>query len=419
MNIAIIGGGAAGFFCSIWLKRLLPEASVTIYEAGLKPLSKVALTGGGRCNLTNSFKYISNLKVAYPRGNQAIKRAFNLFSPEDTYKFFEKELRVKLVTQEDECVFPASQSAMEIVNALIDNALQKGVVLKTKHKVAKIEQGYKIHFSDNTSAAADSVVVTTGGAPKEEFLSFLKPFDLEIVPPTPSLFTFNLKESASKGILSNLQGIVVENVTLSIPGTNFKSKDTLLITHWGISGPATLKLSSYASRYLAENYYHAPLLIRWMEQSEIEDFIKHNQSESSSKQIQNTHPQAISKRLWEYILEKAQIRKDITWREIKNKGLSKLAQTLLNDSYTISSKGEYKEEFVTCGGVALSNVNLNTLESKRYKGLYFAGEVLDIDAITGGFNLQAAWSCGYAVSNAIYSAEKESLSAPQSGHTQS
>lgn len=409
MKIAIIGGGAAGFFCAIWLKNNMPDADVTIYEAGTKPLAKVAVTGGGRCNLTNSFKNISNLKIAYPRGEQAIKRAFNLFSPRDTFHYFEKVLGVKLVTQSDECVFPASQRAMEIVNTLIETALQKGAVIKTKHNATEVRhnedaQNYTIVFSNGESATSDCVVVTTGGAPKDEYLKFLKHFDLEIVPPTPSLFSFNLKESLpenKEAALSELQGIVVENATLSIPGTKFKAKDILLITHSGISGPATLKLSSYASRYLAENDYNAPLLIRWIEQNEIDEFISHNKASSSDKQIQNTHPQQIPSRLWEYILHKAGIRKDIVWKEIKSKGLEKLSQALLNDSYTIVSRGEYKEEFVTCGGVALSNVNLNTLESKKYKGLYFAGEVLDIDAITGGFNLQAAWSCAYVAAYSI------------------
>lgn len=414
-NIAIIGGGAAGFFCAIWLKKFMPDSSVTIYEAGAKPLAKVAVTGGGRCNLTNSFKNISNLKTAYPRGEQAIKRAFNLFSPRDTFDFFEKELGIKLVTQADECVFPASQRAMDIVNTLIDTAVQKGVAIKTKHRVSKIsrcetkvsadsislaDSPFTLSFTEASSAKADCVVVTTGGTQKEKYLDFLQDFDLEIVTPTPSLFSFNLEDSRS---LSELQGIVVDNVTLSLPGTKFKATDTLLITHWGISGPATLKLSSYASRCLAECNYYASLNIRWMEQEQIDSFIKLNQTNSHSKQLQNTHPQQIPSRLWKYILEKVGIRKEQTWGEIKKKGLEKLTQTLLTDSYTISSQGEYKEEFVTCGGVALSNVNLNTLESKEYPGLYFAGEVLDIDAITGGFNLQAAWSTGYVVAVGIAS----------------
>ena len=420
MNIAIIGGGAAGVFCSIQLKTFLPQSAVTIYEAGNKPLAKVAITGGGRCNLTNSFKNISNLKNAYPRGEQLIKRAFKTFSPQQTYNYFEKELGVSLVTQEDECVFPRSQNAMEIVNALINKAMSLGVQIETNHRVSSVQLAggngkiteskhnshkYLISFHSShkdrkiNSVSADYVIVTTGGAPKTEFLNFLKELDIKIIPSTPSLFTLNLNESNP---FSSLQGIVVKNVTLSIPGTNFKSHDTLLITHWGISGPATLKLSSYASRYLAENQYNAPLQIRWMEEKQIEEFISYNILHSPSRQIQNTHPQSIPKRLWSYILSNASLREEITWKEIKKKGVNKLVQIILNDSYRISSKGEYKEEFVTCGGVSLSEIDLYTLESKRYKGVYFAGEVLDIDAITGGFNLQAAWSCAYSVAAAIH-----------------
>ena len=390
MKVAIIGAGAAGCFCAIELKRRLPSADVTVYESGRKPLAKVAITGGGRCNLTNSFEGISSLAEAYPRGERLMKRVFRTFNHEDTWQWFENE-GVKLTLQEDHCVFPASQDAMEIVNLLTTRMRQYGVKVLTGTRVDNVRQ---------LACEYDAVVVTTGGIPKPEGYSILDGLDLEIIPPVPSLFTFNLPSSPVR----ELMGTVVENATASLAGTSFKASGPLLITHWGMSGPAILKLSSYAARYLADCGYQATLLVSWIESgkdSEIRERLHSMADEHSRKVVINTHPEELPSRLWNYLVTKSGIREDSRWSELGSKSINRLANTLGTDEYSIRGKSRFREEFVTCGGVALSNIDQETLECKKHPGLFFAGEILDVDAITGGFNLQAAWSTGYRTAVSI------------------
>lgn len=436
MKIAIIGAGAAGCFCAVELKRRMPSASVEVFEAGAKALAKVAITGGGRCNLTNSFEGISSLSAAYPRGDKLMKRLFRTFDQKSAWQWFENE-GVKLVLQEDHCVFPASQDAMEIVNTLLARMRQAGVTLHTKRKVTGIfprpDGGYTLSVSelskvqslrhaqlprgsvaelvegpmpqkyqrrDDRNFQADIVVVTTGGSPELSGLGMLDGLELEIVPPVPSLFTLNLPGSPVR----ELMGTVVDNANASLVGTKLKAAGPLLITHWGMSGPAILKLSSYAARYLAEKEYSATLSVNWfggLGEQDVRDRILSLSKDNPQKQILNSHPSELPSRLWAYMITKAGIREDTRWAELGSKGMNRLVNTLINDEYQIRGKSRFKEEFVTCGGVALSNINLNTLESKNHPGLYFAGEVLDVDAITGGFNLQAAWSMGYTVARSI------------------
>lgn len=442
MKVAVIGAGAAGCFCAIELKRRIPSASVEVFEAGPKALAKVAITGGGRCNLTNSFEGISSLSEAYPRGDKLMKRLFRSFDNNDTWRWFENE-GVRLVLQSDHCVFPASQNAMEIVSTLLARMRQEGVVLHTNHKVTGIfprsEGGYTLstEFSGRQSLrqaqrpvcsapapvksvpelvegptlpnsqrqhrldySADIVIVTTGGSPKLSGLGFLDALNLEIIPPIPSLFTFNIPGSPVR----ELMGTVVENASASIAGTKFKANGPLLITHWGMSGPVILKLSSYAARYLADNEYSATLSVNWLGDSSeqgVRDRISSLSKDNPQKLILNTHPSELPSRLWAYLISKVGIREVSRWAELGSKGMNRLVNTLINDEYQIRGKSRFKEEFVTCGGVALSNINLNTLECKTHSGLYFAGEVLDVDAITGGFNLQAAWSMGYVIAQSI------------------
>ncbi len=253
---------------------------------------------------------------------------------------------------------------------------------------------------DNHEYSADIVVVTTGGSPKFSGLGFLDGLNIEIIPPVPSLFTFNIPGSPVR----ELMGTVVDNASASLSGTKYKATGPLLITHWGMSGPAILKLSSYAARYLAENEYAATLSVNWFGDTVEQVFRERILSLSkgnSQKLILNTHPSELPSRLWTYLISKCGIREDARWAELGSKGMNRLVNTLCNDEYQIRGKSRFKEEFVTCGGVALSNINLSTLECKTHPGLYFAGEVLDVDAITGGFNLQAAWSMGYVVARSI------------------
>ena len=389
-RIAVIGAGAAGCFCAAELRRRRPAVKVDVYESGPKPLAKVAITGGGRCNLTNSFEGIRSLGEAYPRGERLMKRLLRVFSQEDTWRWFE-DAGVPLVLQDDHCVFPRSQDAMDIVHALLRR--MEGVNLLLRTPVHAIGPDLTVD-----GEAYDAVVVTTGGAPKG--LPLLEGLDLEWVPTAPSLFTFTIQDEG----LRALMGLVVE-ATVSIPGTTFKADGPLLITDWGLSGPAVLKLSSYAARHLHDAGYKAPLSVNWLSLSEAETraLLEELSTANPRKQVSNTPPAGLQARLWNYLTVKAGLRLDIRWAELGSKGLNKLVNTLAQDSYTIAGKTKFRDEFVTCGGVALSNLNPATLESKQYPGLYFAGEVLDIDAITGGFNLQAAWTTGYVAAQSIAS----------------
>ena len=389
-RIAVIGAGAAGCFCAAELRRRLPAVKVDVYESGPKPLAKVAITGGGRCNLTNSFEGIRSLGEAYPRGERLMKRLLRVFSQEDTWRWFEAA-GVPLVLQDDHCVFPRSQDAMDIVHALLRK--MEGVNLMLRTPVHAIGPDLTVD-----GEAYDAVVVTTGGAPKG--LPLLEGLDLEWVPTVPSLFTFTIQDEG----LRALMGLVVE-ATVSLPGTPFKADGPLLITDWGLSGPAVLKLSSYAARHLHDAGYQAPLSVNWLSLSEAETraLLEELSAANPRKQVSNTPPEGLQARLWNYLTVKAGLRPDIRWAELGSKGLNKLVNTLTQDNYAIAGKTKFRDEFVTCGGVALSNLNPATLECKQYPGLYFAGEVLDIDAITGGFNLQAAWTTGYVAAQSIAS----------------
>ena len=391
-NIAVIGAGAAGCFCAAELRRRLPDARVDVYEAGPRPLAKVAVTGGGRCNLTNSFEGIRSLAEAYPRGDRLMKRLLRVFSQEDTWRWFESA-GVPLVLQEDHCVFPRSQNAMDIVHALLRR--MDGVNLRLRTPVKSVMPGSNGHLLVD-GEAYDAVVVTTGGAPKG--LPMLDGLDLEWVPTVPSLFTFTIRDEG----LRNLMGLVV-NASVSIPGTAFKADGPLLITDWGLSGPAVLKLSSYAARYLHEAGYKAPLLVNWLARNEaqVRGILQELADGNSRKQVTSIPPAGLQARLWNYLTIRAGLRGDIRWAELGSKGLNRLVATLTQDTYAIAGKTKFRDEFVTCGGVSLNNIDPSTLACKRYPGLYFAGEVLDIDAITGGFNLQAAWTTGYAVAQSI------------------
>ena len=391
-RVAVIGAGAAGCFCAAWLRDLAPELSVTVYEAGPKPLAKVAVTGGGRCNLTNSFEGIRSLKEAYPRGERVMQRALKAFSQEDTIRWFTAH-GVPCVLQEDHCWFPKSQNAMDVVNALL-NAMS-GVELRL-HTPAVLSVPPVIPSEVEGSLSVggetfDSVVFTPGGISAGFSL-----LDLDIVPPVPSLFTFTVPDAA----LRSLMGLVVD-ASIGIQGTSFKAGGPLLITDWGFSGPATLKLSSYAARHLAETGYKATLSVNWLQKAEAEvrELLGKTAAEHPQKLVSSVH--LLPQRLWDHLIRKAELREDLRWAELGSKGLNKLVSVLTNDTYPLAGKSRFREEFVTAGGVGIGNLNLNTLECKKHPGLYFAGEVLDIDAITGGFNLQAAWSTGYVCARSI------------------
>ena len=422
LRIAIIGGGAAGCFCAIGAKRRLPEADVTLFEAGPKLLAKVAVTGGGRCNLTNSFRDIAltgqepgkmRLAEVYPRGEQVMRRALRVLSPADTQRWFEAE-GVRLVTQEDQCVFPASQDAMQVVRTLERCLRQAGVRVRLNAPVGRIEamaEGFKIlrqalddkreALEDKREAQedmADKVVVCVGGSSREK-LERLLPEGVAVSACVPSLFTLKVPDAG----LRALMGTVVERAALALAGTKFRAAGTLLLTDWGVSGPATLRLSSYAARHLAENGYGGTLLVNWLDATEAEarEWIAATAAAHPQKQAAGTPPAGITARLWRHLLGRAALREDLRWAELGSKGAARLAATLTADAYPVSGRARFKEEFVTCGGVDLSGLDLARLESKTHPGLHFAGEALDVDALTGGFNLQAAWSTAALVAASL------------------
>ena len=392
-SVVIIGGGAAGCFCAAELSRLCPEVGITVLEAHGHPMAKLAVTGGGRCNLTNTFQGVTSLSEVYPRGDKFMRKVLGRFGWQDTCRWFE-ENGVRLTAQPDHCIFPVSQDAMQIVRTLERLMREGGVTVRCGCKVESIGPDLQIVTASGEVMRPSAVVLTSGGGTS----GILEGTGIELVPDVPSLYTLKIED---KGLRS-LMGTVVENTSLGIAGTNFRSSGTLLLTDWGVSGPATLRLSSYAARHLAENGFQGTLLIGWLgrEEEPVRNIIR-AMACSSAKMVANTHPPQLSDRLWRFLVARAGIREDARWGEIGAKSVSRLAGVLTADTYPISGRARWKEEFVTCGGVALSGVKPETMESRVVKSLHFAGEVLDIDAVTGGFNLQAAWSTAYIAANAI------------------
>lgn len=390
MRTAIVGGGAAGFFLAINLKEMLPAMDVTILERSQRVLAKVEVSGGGRCNCTNSFADVSDLSQVYPRGHRLLKRLFKQFDHRDAYQWFERH-GVRLTTQDDNCVFPASQDSHTIINSFLYEA--------RRHDI-KICTGVRVQRLDTLLADYDFVAVCTGGSPRLEGLQWLADAGHEIAAPVPSLFTLSIDDT----VLHGLMGTVVDGVTVGIPGTKLRADGPLLVTHWGVSGPAVLRLSSYAARHLSEAAYRVPIAVNWTgcREPEVLGELQSLMSRQPQKQLQTVRPFALPARLWEYLLQKTLgARAQNRWQNLNAKELNRLTNTLVNDQYTTSGRAAFRDEFVTCGGVALGSVNPATLESRHVPRLYFAGEVLDIDGVTGGFNFQAAWTTAYTVASAI------------------
>ena len=388
MKTAIIGGGAAGFFLAVNLKEMMPEMKVTIFERSQHVLAKVEISGGGRCNCTNTFEEVTDLSQVYPRGHRLLKRLFKGFDQQDAYAWFERH-GVPLVVQDDQCVFPEAQDSHAIINCFLSLAHRYHI---------EIRKGAKIQSLDDVRGY-DYVAVTTGGSPKGEGLRWLADLGHEIEPPVPSLFTFSISDKR----LQALMGVVTDAEAM-IPGTKLRASGPLLITHWGLSGPAVLKLSCHAARYLAEHDYQSPLVIRWLSltDQEITSLLYEQVVTQPKKQLTTYNPFGLQQRLWTYLVEKAlDTRAQVRWAELNKKDVNRLVNVLLNDTYHIAGRAPFKDEFVTCGGISLKAINPSTLESKHVPHLFFAGEVLDIDGVTGGFNFQAAWTTAYTVAKAI------------------
>ena len=390
-NIAVIGGGASGFMAAITAKETNISSNVTIFEKTDKLLAKVKISGGGRCNVTNATYSLSKLIKSYPRGGKKLKKSFNIFNTKNTVTWFESK-GVKLKTEEDNRIFPLSNNSESIVNALINTAEELAIRVSVKSNVSKIQlskQGFILNIN-NEKLLFEKIIIASGGSAKSSGFEWISSLGYKIINPVPSLFTFNMP----KNPITKLMGLSVSDVTVSIKGSSLKQTGPLLITHWGMSGPAILKLSSWGARDLADLNYDFTVQVNWLTLNE--EIVREKIMKiSSNKKIYNHNPFIIPKRLWLFILEKLEIPEDKIWRELSKKNKNRLINTLINDEYEIKGKTTFKEEFVSCGGISLSEVNMLTMESKRHNGLYFAGELLDIDGVTGGFNFQAAWTTGY------------------------
>lgn len=396
MKVAIIGGGAAGFFSAISAKEHHPNTEVIIFEKSQKLLAKVKISGGGRCNVTNGCRNINQLAAAYPRGEMFLKKAFGVFNTRHAFEWFESR-GVPLITQDDNCVFPVSQDSQSIIDCLINESKRLGVDIQTGKGVQSIiskSDQLELKFMDGETIISDKIIIATGGSPKKSGLEWLEVLGHNIENPVPSLFTFNMPNEAVR----NLMGIVVEEAKVNVQGTKLKSDGPLLITHWGMSGPAILKLSAFGARILSEKNYEFNIQVNWVNtqnaelvQSEIKTIIQ----EHGQKKLSNYRPYLLPDRLWQFLIEKYGFPKDQTWENIGKKGVNRIVEMLTNDIYAVSGKTTFKEEFVTCGGVSLDDIDVKTMQSKVCPNIYFTGEVMDIDGITGGYNFQAAWTTGF------------------------
>lgn len=397
MRVAVIGGGAAGFFAAIHVRENFPESEVHLFEKSDKVLAKVKISGGGRCNVTNGTTSIKDLVSAYPRGGKALKKSFQIFNTSHVRAWFE-DRNVKLKVEADNRVFPISDDSQSIITCLIQEIQRLKVIVHYKTKVTKI-----IPSNDNISLCLkgtaqpiqfDKVIIACGGSPKRDGLLWLEELGHRIEDPVPSLFTFNMP---NEPILS-LMGVVAPNVLASIQGHKLKTTGPLLLTHWGMSGPAILKLSAFGARMLADCKYAFDAQINWtgiQSNDVVRDTIQNVIKEHPKKKVVNVNLFDLSDRLWRFLLDKSHIPETYKYNDLTKKHLDKLINTLTHDHYPVRGKTTFKEEFVTCGGVSLDSIDMKTMESKACPNLFFAGEIMDIDGITGGYNFQAAWTTSF------------------------
>lgn len=392
MKVAIIGGGAAGFFAAFSCRKHHPDADITIYEKTSKLLQKVKVSGGGRCNVTHDARNISNLVKHYPRGERQLRKCFGQLSVNDTIDWFAKR-GVKLKTEEDNRMFPTTDDSQTIIDCFLKEAHASNIKIENRANVEINDTEEVVHLAINGEVVkVDKLIIASGGSPKIEGFNWLKDIGHQISPPVPSLFTFNIPNDP----ITKLMGVSVENVTAKIIGSKLQYSGSLLVTHWGLSGPAILKLSAWGARYLNDQNYNFTVQINWtgdLLENDLRDHL--SQFVNSKKKLINQMPVDMPSRLWSFLLFKIEVDENLRWIDIGKKVINKMVNVLTNDQYQVKGKTTFKEEFVTCGGVALEDVDFNTMQSRKVKNLYFAGEVLDVDGITGGFNFQAAWSTGY------------------------
>lgn len=403
LTIVVIGGGAAGFFGAIAAATAHPHSRVTLLEAARQPLSKVLVSGGGRCNVTHACFDPALLVQHYPRGGKALRGAFTRFQAKDTVDWFAAR-GVTLKTEADGRMFPTTDDSGTVANCLLEAARDAGVRLRLGVAVKAVERDedqFVLTFKSGDTLLADRLLLASGSSPQGYAIA--QSLGHQIEPPVPSLFTFNLKDDR----FQDLAGVAVSTAQLRLQTTEkstLEQSGPVLITHWGLSGPAVLKLSAWGARALHDSQYQAKLWINWLPQMNPETLrsqLLAVKAQLPRRTVSGSCPVPIPRRLWEKLTLAAGISPETRWAELSNKALNALLQELTHGEYRVTGKGAFKEEFVTCGGVCLKEVDFKTMASRCCPGLYLAGEVLDIDGVTGGFNFQSAWTTGYLAGQAI------------------
>ena len=403
-QLLVIGGGAAGFFCAVNAARLCPGLRVTILEKSGKLLSKVRVSGGGRCNITHACYDIEEMSRRYPRGRYFVRKAFHEFFTTDTIKWF-TERGVAIKEEADGRMFPVSDSSQSVIDCLLKEANRFGVAIRMQAEVKhlhKTGEHFELLLADQSVLHADFVCVATGGYPKPGMFDWLRETGHTIEEPVPSLFTFNIPASS----LNRLMGISVPDVKIKISSTRLEERGSVLITHWGLSGPAILRLSAWGARELARLQWNFSIIIHWVPdlvEKMLQEQFQQFRREFGSQKLTSKSPLGLPARLWEYLAELAGIPAGTRWADLPSKEQNKLIHVLVHDEYRVSGKTTFKEEFVTAGGIDLAGIEPHTMMSRRIPGLFFAGEVMDVDAITGGYNFQHAWTSGFIAASTIAS----------------
>lgn len=406
-DVVIAGGGAAGFFAAIACAEADAAARVTVLERGSGVLNKVRISGGGRCNVTHDLMEPGLLVQHYPRGGRALRGPLSRFGPRETVAWFEAR-GVELKTESDGRMFPVTDDSETIVSSLVGAARRAGVRIRTRAAVTNIQKNsgatgpsrgeFTVTLSKDETLRADRVLLATGSNPSA--YGWAASLGHTIVPPVPSLFTFQIDDPRLEG----LAGISVPDARVRLPQTKLEQRGPLLITHWGLSGPAVLKLSAWGARELFERDYETTLLIDWlahMRPEELAGALAMHKHAEARKRVTSSHPFSLPQRLWQSLTKAAGVDEDKRWADLSKRDMQSLVEELAHGRYWISGKGVFKEEFVTCGGISLDDVDFRTMESKVCDGLYFAGEILDIDGVTGGFNFQSAWTTGWLAGRAM------------------
>ncbi len=392
-EVVIIGGGAAGFFAAINLS--LAGEKVLILEKSNKVLSKVKVSGGGRCNVTHACFEPRELAANYPRGEKELLGPFHRFYTSDTIEWF-AERGIELKIEEDGRMFPITDSSQTIIDCFIKEQEEKGIKLWKQAEVVKVEKEglFKITLKDGQLIESKRLVTATGGGNKAKHYDFIEALGHHVLSPIPSLFTFNLKGHASNALMG-----ISHEATVHLKGTNFEASGPVLFTHWGMSGPAILKLSAQAAAFLHQKHYEFDYAVCWLPNAQ--RFINEHRKVSAAQSVLSTKPTDFTKRFWLYLLERAKIEQEKNWADLTAYEMELLKAVLEEDIYHAKGKTTFKEEFVSCGGVDLKEINPKTMESKLLSGLYFCGEVMNVDALTGGFNFQAAWTTAWLVAQKI------------------